>query len=70
MPADHVESDGIDGEASEPPGKRDRKFWSAAGSDAMLQLRADYLSDTEPMTGFWEGWQKSATGQRRYASAS
>ncbi len=47
--------------------KGTEKFWSEAGSDTMLQLRADYLSDTNPMPAFWEKWQKSATGQRSYA---
>jgi len=36
----------------------------------MLQPRADYLSDTEPMTAFWAKWQRSATGQRQYAASS
>jgi hypothetical protein len=50
--------------------KGTEKFWSGAGSDAMLQLRADYLSDTEPMPAFWEVWQKSASGQRTHGSAA
>ena len=50
--------------------KGTEKFWSEAGAEAMLQLRADYLSDTEPMTAFWAKWQRSATGQRHYAASS
>jgi hypothetical protein len=50
--------------------KGTEKFWSEAGSDQMLQLRADYLSDTDPMPAFWENWQKSATGQRHYSTAT
>jgi hypothetical protein len=52
------------------PVKGTEKFWSEAGSDTMLQLRADYLSDTDPMPAFWEKWQKSATGQRCYSTAT
>ncbi|MCL6508423.1 MAG: hypothetical protein K6T59_15525 [Bryobacteraceae bacterium] len=50
--------------------KGTEKFWSERGAEAMLQLRADYLSETEPMTAFWENWQRSATGQRHYAASS
>lgn len=49
--------------------KGTEKFWSETGSDTMLQLRADYLSDTDPIPTFWETWQKSATGQRHYSCA-
>ncbi len=50
--------------------KGTEKFWSEAGSETMLQLRADYLSDTAPMPTFWENWQSSATGQRNYSTAT
>lgn len=46
--------------------KGTEKFWSEAGSEAVLQLRADQLSDGEPLTAFWERRQAAATGQRRY----
>jgi hypothetical protein len=49
--------------------KGTEKFWSTAGSETMLQLRADYLSETDPMSAFWERWQKSATGHRNYSAA-
>jgi hypothetical protein len=49
--------------------KGTEKFWSEGGSESMLQLRADYLSDTAPMSEFWENWQRSATGQRNYSAA-
>jgi hypothetical protein len=42
------------------------KFWSEEGAEALLQLRADYLSDDEPMESFWQRRQEAATGQRRY----
>ena len=46
--------------------KGSEKFWSEAGSEAVLQLRADQLSDGEPMADFWQQRQATATGQRRY----
>ena len=33
--------------------KGSEKFWSEPGAEAILQLRADYLSETEAMTRFW-----------------
>ncbi len=49
--------------------KGTEKFWSDEGAEAFLQLRADYLSDTEPMDQFWERRQQGMTGQRRYRKA-
>jgi hypothetical protein len=46
--------------------KGTEKFWSEDGSEAVLQLRADYLSDGRPLEAFWERRQAAATGQRRY----
>lgn len=46
--------------------KGTEKFWSEAGSEAVLQLRADQLSDGEPLDAFWQRRQAAATGQRRY----
>jgi hypothetical protein len=46
--------------------KGTEKFWSEEGAEALLQLRADYLSDGEPMQAFWQRRQAAATGQRRY----
>jgi hypothetical protein len=46
--------------------KGTEKFWSEEGAEAILQLRADYLSDDEPLTGFWQRRQNGETGQRRY----
>lgn len=48
--------------------KGTEKFWSEEGAEALLQLRADYLSDDEPMEDFWQRRQDAATGQRRYRS--
>jgi hypothetical protein len=44
--------------------KGTEKFWSEDGSEAILQLRADYLSDGEPLQDFWQRRQLAATGQR------
>jgi hypothetical protein len=46
--------------------KGTEKFWTDEGAEALLQLRADYLSDDEPLEGFWQRRQEAATGQRRY----
>lgn len=50
--------------------KGTEKFWSEAGAEALLQLRADHLSDGAPLEAFWERRQAAATGQRRYRRAS
>jgi hypothetical protein len=49
--------------------KGTEKFWSSMGAEAILQLRADALSETAPLDGFWERRQEAATGQRRYKVA-
>jgi hypothetical protein len=46
--------------------KGTEKFWSEEGAEAILQLRADHLSETEPLKMYWETRQATATGQRRY----
>jgi hypothetical protein len=46
--------------------KGSEKFWSEPGSEALLQLRADHLSDDGILEEFWERRQAEATGQRRY----
>jgi hypothetical protein len=50
--------------------KGTEKFWTEQGAEAILQLRADYLSDDEPMEEFWQRRQAAATGQRRYRRRS
>ncbi len=50
--------------------KGTEKFWTEQGAEAILQLRADYLSDDEPMEDFWQRRQEAATGQRRYRRRS
>jgi hypothetical protein len=48
--------------------KGTEKFWGEEGAEAILELRADYLSDGEVMDDFWERRQAAATGQRPYRS--
>lgn len=49
--------------------KGTEKFWSEAGAEGMLQLRADYLSHDQPLDRFWQRRQARASGQRRYRHA-
>jgi hypothetical protein len=46
--------------------KGTEEFWLEEGSEAALQLHADYLSDGQPLEAFWQRWQAAATGQRRF----
>lgn len=46
--------------------KGSEKFWTAEGGEAMLQLRADQLSDTHPLTLHWIRRPRHATGTRTY----
>jgi hypothetical protein len=50
--------------------KGTEKFWSENGAEAILQLRADTLSETEPLVGFWQRRQAAASGQRCYSRAA
>ena len=50
--------------------KGTEKFWSEDGAEAILQLRADQLSDDQPLDAFWQRRQEAATGQRRYRPAA
>jgi hypothetical protein len=50
--------------------KGTEKFWSEAGAEAMLQLRADHLSDHRPLERFWQTRQETQTGQRHYHMAA
>jgi hypothetical protein len=49
--------------------KGTEKFWSEKGAEALLQLRADYLSETEPMEKFWKDREANSTGRRQYRRA-
>jgi hypothetical protein len=46
--------------------KGTEKFWSESGAEALLELRADYLSETEPMEDFWREREANATGRCVY----
>jgi hypothetical protein len=49
--------------------KGSEKFWTKAGAEAVLQLRADYLSETEPMEKFWKERDGRMDGRRPYRKA-
>jgi hypothetical protein len=49
--------------------KGSEKFWSNNGAEALLQLAADHLSETRPLTTFWRDRPSQATGQRSYRTA-
>jgi hypothetical protein len=50
--------------------KGTEKFWSEGGAESLLQLAADYLSETNPLTTFWRERPSQATGQRHYQAAA
>jgi hypothetical protein len=43
--------------------KGTEKFWGKSGAESILHLRADYLSDSDPLADFWERRQSRQTGQ-------
>ena len=50
--------------------KGTEKFWSEEGAEAILELRGDYLSDSQPLDGYWQGKQENETGTRKYEMAA
>lgn len=50
--------------------KGSEKFWSEGGAEAILQLRADYLSETEVLPRFWSEREEQARAGRRYRPAA
>jgi hypothetical protein len=50
--------------------KGTEKFWSQAISEAVLQLRADYLSDSAPLDSFWLRHQARQTGTNAYGQST
>lgn len=50
--------------------KGTEKFWNEAGAEALLQLRADYLSVGEIMKNFWQRREANETGLNRYRRAA
>jgi len=49
--------------------KGTEKFWRRETGDAVLQLRADSLSDSRPLTSFWHRWHAQQTGANCYRTA-
>jgi hypothetical protein len=50
--------------------KGSEKFWSEPGAEAILQLRADYLSETETMSRFWITREAQTRSGRLYRRAA
>lgn len=50
--------------------KGSEKFWSHSTSESILQLRADYLSDSAPLNSFWLRHQASQTGTNAYSQTT
>jgi hypothetical protein len=50
--------------------KGSEKFWNRTTGDAVLQLRADSLSDSQPLAPFWRRWQAQQTGENCYRAAA
>lgn len=46
--------------------KGTEKFWNAPTGESILQLRADGLSDSQPLKSFWQHWRSRQTGTNRY----
>ena len=46
--------------------KGTEKFWTESGAEALLQLRADQLSDTAPLDHHWTQRPRQATGTRTH----
>jgi hypothetical protein len=46
--------------------KGSEKFWSEPGAESILQLRADYLGETETMSRFWLEREAQASRHRPY----
>ena len=46
--------------------KGTEKFWKFPGAEALLQLVADDLSETQPLATFWRDRSHRASGRRHY----
>ncbi len=49
--------------------KGSEKYWSSVGGEGMLRLRGEFLSDDEPLNGYWSRRSQSALGTRAYHHA-
>jgi len=47
--------------------KGSEKFWTNQGAESLLQLIADEISTTQPMTKFWKERAQNQTGYRTYS---
>ncbi|WP_143393770.1 hypothetical protein [Fimbriiglobus ruber] len=54
----------IHDQANQPAGQRHGKALAEAGAEAILQIRADLLSETEPLAAFWVRLQENQTSER------
>jgi hypothetical protein len=50
--------------------KGTEKFWSEYGGESMLQMKADTLSDTDPLDKFWRERHKQMNGCRHYTGTA
>ena len=50
--------------------KGSEKFWTEAGAEEMLQLRADLLSSDRPLAAFWARREANESGQHRHRMAA
>lgn len=50
--------------------KGSEKFWRRESGEAVLQLRADNLSDTQPLVPFWRRWLAQQSGSNSYQTAA
>jgi hypothetical protein len=50
--------------------KGSEKFWSEPGAEAILQLRADYLGETETMGRFWLEREALTSSHRQYRNVA
>lgn len=64
--AAHEQPDGSGGETGEPAGQGHGEVLVGGGGRGILQVRADPLSDAQPLQAFWQRRQAEETGQRRY----
>jgi len=46
--------------------KGTEKFWSGEGGEAILRLRGDYLSESQPMEAYWDLAQSAVDRTREY----
>jgi len=49
--------------------KGSEKFWSKPGGEAVLQLKADTLCDSQPLDQFWKNRQQTRTGLHASANS-